>query len=302
MALVIPTSHSTFADATSLPGGPLSPYILAQLPGDTDLDWLREIRSTTTTDEVKWKAFQARRERFQANAGLWRLITSSMKTATIVVIKPVDMVRDIKEWLGDEHAEEGVDYNRAGVINACSVMLIADTPVAYLPNRLAESLGLYSHDLYLSFDKFAPQQILHRIGGGLRDAKVFAARAHAIFDPRQLPSDHDRTTDSFRPFSMRPVLQELVATQRNFDEEHPRSTKVLNDASDTMTAALSSTLLLPSVVSDKPLVREYSSRDIDHLQAADIAAGWAHELLALGDERALLASFGRVIINGRRLR
>jgi len=123
-----------------------------------------------------------------------------------------------------------------------------------------------------------------------------------MFDPRQLPSDHDRTTDSFRPYRMQPVLQELVATQRNFDEEHPRSAAVLNDASDTMTAALSSALLLPGEVSDQPLVREYSSRDIDQLQAADIAAGWAHELLALGDEHALLGRFGRVIINGRRLR
>ena len=77
-------------------------------------------------------------------------------------------------------------------------------------------------------------------------------RAHAIFDARQLSSGLDRTTDSFRPFRMQPVLQELVATQRNFDEEHPRSAEVRNEASDTITAALSSVLLLPGEVSDQP--------------------------------------------------
>jgi len=109
-------------------------------------------------DELKWKVFQARRERLQAKPDLWRLITDSMKTATIVIIKPGEVVQEIQEYLDYEHAEEGADYDRESVINACSVMLIADTPVAYLPNRLAEKLELYSHDLYLSFDKFAPRQ------------------------------------------------------------------------------------------------------------------------------------------------
>ena len=301
MALVIPTSHSTFADATSVPGGPLSPYVLAQLPGDTELGWLSEIRNIAAVDELKWKGFQARRERLQAKPDLWRMITDSMRTATIVVIKPADVTRDIEQFLDEEHAEEGYDYNRQGIISACSVMLIADTPVAYLPNRLSETLGLYSQDLFLSFDKFAPKELLRRVGGGLRDAKIFAARAHAVFDARHLGPSNDRTTDSLGTSRM-PILQELVATQRHFDHEHPRSAAVLNEASDTITGALESALLLPGEVSDMPLVQEYSSRDFDHLQAADIAAGWAHELIALSDERSLLSRFGRVIINGRRLR
>lgn len=301
MALIIPTSYSTFGDATTVPGGPLSPYILAQLPGDADLGWVQTVRALAAVDELKWKAFQARREPLQAKRDLWRKIIESMNLATVVVIKPESIARQIKSYLDEERAEEDVDYDRKGIINVCSVMLIRDTPVAYLPNRLSEMLGIYSTDLYLSFDRFAPVEILRRLGGGLRDAKVFAARAHAMFDARYLTSENDRTSDLFRLAQTQPVFQELLATQRTFDHEHPRSAEVLNEASNTMTDALKAALLLPGEVSDQPLVREYGSRDLDHLQAADIAAGWAHELISLGDERSLLATFGRAVINGRRL-
>ena len=223
-----------------------------------------------------------------------------MKTATIVVIKPSDAAAQIQRYLDAEGADGGPYFNRSGVINACSMMLVAETPVAYLPNRLSETLELYSPDLYLSVDKFAPKKQLRRIGGGLRDAKIFAARAHAVFDSRHMSQFRDRTTDALGMARM-PVLRELVATQRYFDEEHPRSAEVLNEASDTITDALSSALLLSGELSGQPLVRERDSMAIDHLQGADIAAGWAHELLAVGDERTLLSRFGRVIINGRRL-
>ena len=97
------------------------------------------------------------------------------------------------------------------------------------------------------------------------------------------------------------VLRELLSTQRGFDEEHPASAAVLNEAAETMATALTDALQLPGEISSQPLVREFNSRDIDVLQAADIAAGWAHELVALGNEHSLGATFGRVLINGRLL-
>ena len=301
MALVIPTSYSTYGDATSVPGGPLSPYVLAQLPGESQLGWVQELRSLSAVDELKWKVFQTRREAIQAKGDLWKQILASMKTATIVIIKPQDIADGVQAWLDKERAEVHVDYKRLDIIEYCSVSLIAETPVAYLPNRISQSLNLYPQELFLSFEKFVPQNILRDIGGGLRDAKVFAARAHAMFDPRNMPSRFASTADAFYGYERAPILHELVSTQRTFDVEHAKSVKVLNDAADTITGALGEALMLPGEMSDQPLVREFTSHDVDHLQAADIAAGWAHELIALGDERALLAKFGRVLVNGRLL-
>ena len=88
MALIVPTSRSTFGDSTRMPGGPLSPYVLAQVPLDVDFGWLSDIRRMALVDEVKWKVFQVRRELLQAKADLWLRITNAMGTATIIVIKP----------------------------------------------------------------------------------------------------------------------------------------------------------------------------------------------------------------------
>jgi len=302
MALIIPTSRSTYADAAWLPGGPLSPYVLVQLPADADLGWLSDIRRLAAVDEVKWKIVQTRREHLQSKRDLWKGLVDAMRTATVVVIRPADVEQELRHYLKTEGAEEGLDYDNAGVVEVCGIALIADTPVAYLPSRMAELLGLYPPDLYLSLDKFVPERILARIGGGLRDARVFAARAHAMFDSGHLTHEGARTADAYGYARRTVVLRELLSTERGFDKEHPRSVAVLNEAADAIAEALEGALLLPGGVSDRPLVREYSSRDVDQLQAADVGAGWAHELLALGDERALLAAFGRVLLNGRLLR
>lgn len=279
----------------------MSRYILAQLPGDSELDWVSDMRALFVVDELKWKVFQSRREALQAKGTLWARVLSAMKTATIVVIKPDDVEHDLRQHWVRSGAEEGHDFDRATLIDACATALVADTPVAYLPNHLSQTLGLYPMNLFLSFDKFAPSEIKKRIGGTLRDAKVFAARAHATFDTDSVAGAGRRTVETFSHPAAKVVLLELLATQRGFDVEHPASATVLNEAAETMAKALGAALLTPGEFSDEPLVKEYNSRDVDHLQAADIAAGWAHELIALGNERSLGDTFGRVMINGRLL-
>lgn len=299
MALVIPTAKSTFGDATSTPEGPLRRYILAQFPDDAPLDWVSEVRSLCVVDELKWKAFQLRRERLQAKKDLWSRIYKSMRSATIVVINPQETERAVRTELESQGAEEGTDFNQKDLIGRCATALIGDTPVAYLPNQLSRILGLYPENLYLSFDKFTPEKIKDRIGGTLQDAKVFAARAHATFDLDSLRGFRRSTTDAFTNPGASVVLQELLSTQRGFDIEHPKSSEVLNEAADIIAGALADVLTLPGELTEQPLVTEYDSKNIDQLQAADIAAGWAHELIALGNERALGDTFGKVLINGR---
>lgn len=300
MPLVIPTARSTYADSTTIAGsGHLSSYILAQLPNDANLSWVSEVRALCTVDELKWKVFQERRERLQAKNHIWKRILGSMRSATIVVIKPSDVEAAIREEWTTQGAENGVDFNQRMLIDACTTALIRDTPVAYLPNRLAEAMNLYPGSLFLEFDRFAPEQIKQRIGGKLRDAKVFAARAHATFD---VVEQNTTTRSPFMRLSSPAaslVFRELLSTQRGFDEEHLPSVNVLNEAAEVMATALSEALMLPGELSSQPLVREFSSRDIDAIQAADIAAGWAHEVVALGNERALGATFGKVLVNGR---
>lgn len=302
MPLVIPAARSTYADSTKVPGSEhLSTYILAQIPDDVNLSWVSDIRSLCSVDELKWKVFQERRERLQANTQIWRRILGTMRSATIFVIKPSDIEAAIREDWTTQGAEDGVHFNKQTLVDACATALIKSTLVAYLPNRLSEAINFYPGSLFLEFERFAPEQIKQRIGGGLRDAKVFAARAHATFEVME----QGQTTRSKYLGSSSPadslVLRELLSIQRGFDEEHPKSVKVLNEAAEVMSTALSDALLIPGEISSQPLVREFRSQDIDAIQAADIAAGWAHDMVALGNEQTLLATFGKVLVNGHRI-
>jgi hypothetical protein len=55
-------------------------------------------------------------------------------------------------------------------------------------------------------------------------------------------------------------------------------------------------------IADAPLVIETESRGHDELQASDIAAGWAREMLELGEVSTLGTRFERVWLNGHRLK
>jgi hypothetical protein len=47
--------------------------------------------------------------------------------------------------------------------------------------------------------------------------------------------------------------------------------------------------------------REVDSRAINEIRAADVAAGWAREILELGDLRSIAATFRRVYFNGAKI-
>jgi hypothetical protein len=110
------------------------------------------------------------------------------------------------------------------------------------------------------------------------------------------------TDDVFRSPLAPVMLAELLATSRSFDEENPATLPVLNEAANEIGLALASGF--PDWVDPetKPMIREVSSRAIDEIQAADIAAGWARELLELSEVRSLGSQFERVWVNGKRIK
>jgi len=298
----MPTAYSTFGDSTGTEGGYLRKYVLAQFRSDADLDWVAGVRRVCVLDELKWEAFKAKRPYLKEQKGLWSSVERGVAQATIVVIDPEPVESNLRRSLEAEGAEEGVDFDRKKLVDGCATALIAGTPVAYLPNEIARILGWYPPELYLSFHDFTPESIRQHVGLGLRDAKVFAARAHATFDVASAWDASATSTDLFRQPAHRLVLCELLSTERIFDEEHPRSAAFLNKAVDVIAERLESVLPISGSIVDRPLVREYDSRAVDHIQAADIAAGWARELLDLADERAVAGRFARVIVNGTLVR
>ena len=79
------------------------------------------------------------------------------------------------------------------------------------------------------------------------------------------------------------ILPEILSTVRFFDTELPVSVTMLNEAVDVIAAAVEESFPDLGRRSDKQLVLETDSRGYDELQASDVAAGWAREMLELAD-------------------
>jgi hypothetical protein len=298
MAILVPVAYSTYADATTTEGGPLCKYVLAQVRSDADLGWVADTKRALVVEELKWKVLREHRPRLKKMTDLWSAIETGKRQATVVVIDPEPIGKLVRHRLLAEGAEEGHDFDDHTIIDGCASALVKGTPVAYLPTDLAKVVDCYPPQL--TFDDFTPEAIRNKIGQGLRDARVFAARAHATFD---LPAHGGvSTTDAFRSPATPLVVAELLSTTRYFDNEHAKSTEFLNQATDAIADALENVLTTPGTVVREPLVKEYDSTAIDHLQAADVAAGWARELLELADLRALARAFERVLMNGALIR
>lgn len=305
MTLILPTAYSTYGDATKTSGsGIISKYVLAQFRSDSDLEWVQRIRSSLTADELKWPHFKEWRPRLKEDRELWPIIENGIGQATIIIIDPDPIEKDIHRALREDGAEFGEDFNRRYLANQCSLALLRGTPVAYLPEELARIIPWWQKEEVFSLDKFTPEAIHSRIGQKLNDAKVFAARAHAAFDVPSLSEDINASTlDVFRSPLSRVILSEVLSVDRIFDTEHEPSLRELNSIVEVIANALSRDFPVVGESQARKLVSEQDSRTVDHLQAADLAAGWARELLELvGGPRSLADKFERVWVNGKRVR
>ncbi|HKS72655.1 MAG TPA: hypothetical protein VJQ82_05615 [Terriglobales bacterium] len=302
MALIIPTGSSTFGDATSTEGGRLRKYVLAQLRADAKLEWVAELRARLVKDELKYADFRAARPQLRANRGLWSRIEHGVSQATVIVIDPHPVEQEIRQLIEAEMGTVAAgQLDERFVTDLCASAIVANTPIAHLPESLARAVPWSAYDPVGNLEAYTPQEIQARIGPSLRQAEVFAARAHAMFDLKT--ADHAVTTDSIFRSPLAPVmLAELVSTVRTYDQENPTSVAVLNDAANEIALRVEGRFPEWDGGPERPLVREVSSRTLDELQAADIAAGWARDALEVGEVRSLGARFERVWANGVRIK
>jgi hypothetical protein len=87
---------------------------------------------------------------------------------------------------------------------------------------------------------------------------------------------------------------------RIFDADHPGSVPILNEFSDRLVHAARVGNVASLLRGASKMVAEEKSHSIDHIQAADMAAGWAVDLLIFsgGDYRELAKRFAWVGVNG----
>jgi hypothetical protein len=300
MALIIPTSHSSFGDGTKT-SGRFQRYVLAQVRSDADLNWVQRLRGLLVKQELKYNDVKEKKPRLQKNRELWSQIEKGIGQATIIVIDPGAYEPMVRDTLDSADIEKAGSEQKA-VVDACVCEVLSGTPIAYLPYAIFQQVPWSDETTLTSLARFTPQGILQELDGQLQHALIFAARAHAVFDVASADM-MTRTTDAFRSQrAARLILPEVLATARHFDNENKRTTDLLNSAVNEIAACFSEALEGAEEISDQPLVIESDSRGYDEIQAADISAGWAREMLELADPHSLGARFERVWLNGERIK
>jgi len=262
MALIVPTSYSSFGDGTKT-SGRFQRYVLAQVRSDANLEWIPRLRSLLVKEEIKYTDLKENKYRFQKDAALWSQI--GLGQATIIVVDPGEYEPMVRDTLHDLDIEKAGGENKA-IVNACISEVLSGTPIAYLPQAIHRAVPWVDEKTLTTLEKFTPDGILEEFGGQLQHAMIFAARAHAVFDVAALDS-HSRTTDAFRSQrAARLILPEVLATVRRFDVENQRTTELLNSAvtaiADSFAEALDGIEGI-SGISDEPLVIETDSRGYD---------------------------------------
>jgi len=254
------------------------------------------------TEELKYVQFREARPKLRTQKSLWQRIENGVGQATIVVIDPSPIEAQVKHYISSEGLTPRDGITDKLIIETCATAIIKLTPVCYLPQELSFAVPWGTYQPIASLADFAPDKLKERIGGGLQQAMIFAARAHAIFDLPTLDTSMSSTRDVFRSPLARLLLAELLATERHFDNENPKTAFLLNQAADEIAIALGEQLPVVGTLTDKPLVTEVDSKAIDEIQAADIAAGWARDILETSEPSTLGTRFDRVWVNGQRIK
>jgi hypothetical protein len=275
-------------------------YVIAQFRHDAPMAWVGELRAFLVQNELKYKHFAPQRHRVQANAALWKRVKAGVEQAEITIIDPVSYRKYAFHDFRRKGAEYGHDFNDRGVFEQASRALIEFSPL-----RAAQ---LYERDRLMfagtacETTSFSTAEIIRRVGGKHNDAVITAARAHAMISPsekRQLIRLCARSTRLGLGYYPEDGAEIIRKIGRVFDVEHAKSVDLLNDFSERIAEAVG---ISYNLFFDSPerAVSEAKSERIDHIQAADIAAGWAVDTLLLtrADYKVLAKQFAWVAVNG----
>jgi hypothetical protein len=282
-------------------------YVVAQFRSNASLGWVPDLRSFLNLPELKYRDFHPRRHQVMSNAEMWAKFEKGVQQAEITIVDPsVYKQAVIDDWL-DQKAEPGIDFDLKMVNDQSGEWMIQMSPLGiaeatsidYYYEHVAfdETTGRFSPDA--EFQDFSAPTIKRRAGGRLKDATVLAARSHAMLSPSERREvvaicSHSSSAD----YGTRCAL--LAKMCRIFDVDHPGSVPILNEFSDRLIHAAGVGNVASLLRGSSKMVSEEKSQSTDHIQAADMAAGWAVDLLIYshGDYVELAKRFAWVGVNG----
>ena len=272
-------------------------YVIAQFPSDASLSWVLDLRSFLNVAELKYKTFEPRLYHVQSKPDLWKRVLDGVYHGEITITDPRVYKRAVFFTWYDQGAEWRIDFDERTVNEEAAEWMIGCSPL-----RIADRANIdwrFENPDSDDIIDFTPSGIKERAGGKFTDAIVVSTRAHAMLNPAETRQLIDLCTLSSGA-NYATGLAQVARLCRIWDIEHPKSLPILNDFSDRIGSIISTRGRHFFAGRTKPAVSEEVSHSSDHLQAADMAAGWAAHLLTLsgGDYRSLARQFISVCVNG----
>ena len=231
-------------------------------------------------------------------------------TAAIFLVDSESYAQEAFRTRLKEGAEFSRDFGFRDVINEAAERMIRDIPLYRMrPHEIVEVLEPFSTSTYrlrsnLRFDlgsrlELDTPRILSQIGGKLRDAELFTARACSLLDFDDNPDSYGGpdTNPYFRTLTLGwGIFRRALSVPRVFDKDHAASVRVLNESINELHR-----IRMRPQTNHEQMIREEDYRTVDALQAEDIAAGFARDVLDRKGLRALAAQFRKVFLNGTNL-
>jgi hypothetical protein len=276
-------------------------YVLAQFRHDAILTWVGDLRRFLNLEELKWRDYRNRREYVQSNRDLSQKVVDGLAQAELTIIDLPLYRRITISDLIDQGAEAGHDYDLTLLNDLTARRMISESPLGVL-SHLDDLLEVQPSFLYFAEQRSssAPAELHSRAGGKLHDAVVLAARAHSMLSPSEtMQVVLAFGGGGYGPSNLVGALDTVKSMGRAFDIEHEKSLPILNELVDKVARAARLPTLVVSRGRERA-VSEEASQTSDHIQAADLAAGWAADLLLATnkDYRALARQFRWVGVNG----
>ena len=289
-----------FSDSTRTPD---RKYVVASFRADANLSWVIDLRSFLNLPELKYRDFAPRRYQIVSSTRLQSGLVRGLAEAELTIVDRQYYRASAYLDLRNRGAEFGVDFDVRSLDDLACQAALQDSPFGIAPDDVGLGTPAMQRLRRLS-RRFAPQQstsdLRLQIGGKANDVDVLVGRAYSMLSPTEFME--------IRLLASEPILRGTFATSldrlRNlahvFDAEHPKSVPLLNQLAGKLAEASGLPQPLADRLAAEAPLREVISTSSDHIQAADIAAGWASDLLVStnNDFRALARQVRWVTLNG----
>jgi hypothetical protein len=326
---VIPTTFADETNAITPPDDPTgsvmvrrgSPRFLAQVDRQSDVRWLQELRKRLGVQELKWKGWES--WYFRIDPGLQAAFTRSLKFAAIFIADYSPLIleewrffaRDLNSntlldpgfrrlfnWLAYRRiVQEGAQTRAAAILEswdplaAGSLSAPFETPV--------------DPEMVFSLHLARPSNRFRRMN--FQCAVEYVVRSHAAFSSsidnkryfeRWRQQNSGQRTELQGPDRAgRDLLIEDLGFNRHFDEGNQKVTDELRSVRSDVHSILQRYASDDSSV-HLGLTSELPSHEQDLLQFADLAAGYASHLWTRKGIEGLHDAYGKVFLNGKRIR